>query len=103
MAGRYGPYVTDGEINASLPRNADPDILDLAGAVQLLAERAARGPATRKSGRRAASAKKGKPKVSAAKPAAKIKKARTGVAAKSTSKPANRPAKKPVLRKRRQA
>ncbi|MCH8841688.1 MAG: type I DNA topoisomerase [SAR324 cluster bacterium] len=103
MAGRYGPYVTDGEINASLPRNADPDALDLAGAVQLLAERAARGPATRKSGRRAASVKSSKPKVSAAKPASRIKKARTGAAAKSASKSANRPAKKPVLRKRRQA
>jgi DNA topoisomerase-1 len=36
MAGRYGPYVTDGKTNASLPKAADPDTLDLAGAIELI-------------------------------------------------------------------
>ncbi|MEX0843046.1 MAG: DNA topoisomerase, partial [Gemmatimonadota bacterium] len=34
--GRYGPYVTDGELNASLPKGADPDAFDLEAAIQLL-------------------------------------------------------------------
>jgi len=41
-SGRYGPYVTDGELNASLARGADPQALSLQEAVALLAERAAR-------------------------------------------------------------
>lgn len=41
-SGRYGPYVSDGEVNASLPRGVDPASLDLDTAVELLAERRAR-------------------------------------------------------------
>jgi len=52
LEGRYGPYVTDGTVNASLPKDAKPDELTLEGALELLAARAARGPArgTRRSG-----------------------------------------------------
>jgi DNA topoisomerase-1 len=52
--GRFGPYVTDGETNASLKRGDDVDALTLERALELLAERRARGPATprRRSGRR---------------------------------------------------
>jgi DNA topoisomerase-1 len=39
--GRFGPYVTDGEINASLRRGDDPDQVDLERALELLAERRA--------------------------------------------------------------
>jgi DNA topoisomerase-1 len=45
LEGRYGPYVTDGTVNASLPKDAKPDELTLEGAVKMLADRAARGPA----------------------------------------------------------
>jgi DNA topoisomerase-1 len=45
--GRYGLYVTDGTTNASLPKGLSPDELNLERAVELLAERAARGPAKR--------------------------------------------------------
>ncbi|MCB0351875.1 MAG: type I DNA topoisomerase [Bdellovibrionales bacterium] len=55
-AGRYGPYVTDGELNASLPKGADPDNLTLEEAVTLLAERAAKVGA--KGGKKKASSKK---------------------------------------------
>jgi DNA topoisomerase-1 len=41
-SGRYGPYVSDGEVNASLPRGMDPTAVDLETAVELLAERRAR-------------------------------------------------------------
>ncbi len=43
--GRFGPYVTDGETNASLRRGDDPESLDLDRALELLAERRAKGPA----------------------------------------------------------
>ncbi len=52
-AGRFGPYVTDGETNASLPRDLIPDALTLDIAAQLLADRRAAGPA--KKGRKKAS------------------------------------------------
>ena len=43
--GRFGPYVTDGETNASLRRGDDVDGLTLERALELLAERRAKGPA----------------------------------------------------------
>ncbi len=51
LEGRYGPYVADGESNASLPKGTAPDALTFDQAVQLLAERAAKGPSTRKAKR----------------------------------------------------
>ena len=39
LEGRYGPYVTDGTTNASLPKDANPDEVTLDGAVELLKER----------------------------------------------------------------
>jgi DNA topoisomerase-1 len=49
--GRFGPYVTDGETNASLRKGDDPETVTLDRAVELLAERRAKGPA-KKGGRR---------------------------------------------------
>ncbi|HUJ91705.1 MAG TPA: type I DNA topoisomerase [Gaiellaceae bacterium] len=56
-SGRYGPYVTDGETNASLRQGDDPESLALDRAVELLAERRAKGPAAKRParGRRKAS------------------------------------------------
>jgi DNA topoisomerase I len=47
MDGRYGPYVTDGTLNATIPRGTDPKSVKLDEAVELLREREARGPAKR--------------------------------------------------------
>jgi DNA topoisomerase-1 len=53
--GRFGPYVTDGETNASLRKGDDPESITLDRAVELLAERRAKGPAKRPTRRRKAS------------------------------------------------
>ena len=42
LSGRYGPYVTDGEVNASLPKDTEPESLTVEQAVDLLRARAAR-------------------------------------------------------------
>ena len=69
MEGRFGPYVTDGTTNATLPKSADPATLTLDAALALLAERAAKGSAK---GRTKAAPKKAAPrKAPARKPAAK--------------------------------
>ena len=46
--GRFGPYVTDGETNASLRAGDAVESLTLDRAFELLAERRARGPATKR-------------------------------------------------------
>jgi DNA topoisomerase-1 len=75
MAGRFGPYVKSGKINATLPKGTAPEDLTLEEALPLLAARAAAAPAKGKK----APAKKAAPKKAAAKkptakkPAAKKK------------------------------
>ncbi len=55
--GRFGPYVTDGETNATIPRGEDVEGIDFDRAVQLLADKRAKGPAKPKP-KRAAAAKR---------------------------------------------
>jgi DNA topoisomerase-1 len=49
--GRFGAYVTDGETNATIPRGEDVESLDFDRAVQLLADKRAKGPAKPKAKR----------------------------------------------------
>lgn len=42
-SGRFGPYVTDGKINATIPKDQDPKTVTLEQAVELLKKKAARG------------------------------------------------------------
>jgi DNA topoisomerase-1 len=43
--GRFGPYVTDGEVNASLRRGQTPEELTVEEASEMLAEKRSKGPA----------------------------------------------------------
>lgn len=57
--GRFGPYVTDGEINATIPRSDKVEEMTFERAVELLADKRAKGPAPkRKAPARKSTAKK---------------------------------------------
>jgi DNA topoisomerase-1 len=90
MRGRYGPYVTDGTTNATLPRDVDPLSVTLEQALALIADRVAKG---------------------GGKPAKKIKKKETkpeksatpakGKTSPSRKKKSSAPAKKAASKKRK--
>jgi len=63
MSGRYGPYVTDGDVNATLPKGTEPEDVDLEQALELLAEKAAKGGGRGRRGKKGG-AKKGAKKKS---------------------------------------
>jgi len=56
--GRFGPYVTDGETNVTVPRSEDPEKITAERAYELLAEKRAKGPTTRKRAAKKTAAKK---------------------------------------------
>ncbi len=65
LPGRYGPYVTDGVTNASLPKGTEPANVTLELALQWLADRAAAAPPSKKkAARKAAGAAKAAKKAS---------------------------------------
>ena len=70
MAGRFGPYVKSGKINATLPKSATPEDLTLEDALPLLAARAAAAPKGKKAPAKKAAAKKPAAKKAAPKKAA---------------------------------
>jgi DNA topoisomerase-1 len=67
LDGRFGPYVTDGTTNATVRRGLDPAELTLEDALDLLRERAARGPAKKKAKKKTAKKKTTKKKATAKK------------------------------------
>jgi DNA topoisomerase-1 len=83
LEGRYGPYVTDGNVNATVPRGLDPAALTLDEAVGLLRAKAEAGP--------------GKARKATKKAAKKTAKKATKKAAKKVAKkPAKKAAQKTV-------
>ncbi|MCA1307710.1 type I DNA topoisomerase [Microbacterium esteraromaticum] len=68
--GRFGPYVTDGETNVTIPRGQTPDDITFEIAVQMLADKRAKGPAPKR-GKKAPAKKAPAKKAPAKKPAAK--------------------------------
>jgi DNA topoisomerase-1 len=78
MKGRYGPYVTDGDTNATVPDADNAESITLEQALALIADRAAKGGSKKKKRaaakpKKAAAAKK-EPKAKAEKAAAPAKK-----------------------------
>ena len=67
-SGRFGPYVTDGELNASLRQGMQPETLSVDDAVNLLEARAARiaagGPSRKKTSRKKTAKKAAKKRPS---------------------------------------
>jgi DNA topoisomerase-1 len=71
MQGRYGPYVSDGVTNASLPRAVTIEEMTFEYALNLLKDRAAAGPSKRATRKRAAPKAAKKPAKKATKKTAK--------------------------------
>jgi DNA topoisomerase-1 len=89
LNGRYGMYLTDGQTNATLPKDVPEEGLTFELAVRLLAERAAAGPSKKKAGRgRAGAAPKSAAKKTAKKAAPKKSAAKKGGAKRATKKSA---------------
>jgi DNA topoisomerase I len=82
--GRFGPYVTDGETNASLRKGDDVESITLARAAELLADRRANPSTRKKATKKKAAAKKTTAKATTAKTAA----AKKTTAGKATKKAA---------------
>ncbi|WP_053384730.1 type I DNA topoisomerase [Leucobacter celer] len=68
--GRFGPYVTDGETNATIPRGDSVEDITFERAIELLAIKRAKGPAKKKAPARKTAAKKAPAKKAPAKKAA---------------------------------
>jgi DNA topoisomerase-1 len=80
MSGKYGPYITDGDTNANVPKGTDPKALTLAEAVELLRIRAEQGGGKKK--------KKKAKAPKAEKPAKATKEAKAVKASTKKEKPA---------------
>ncbi|REJ98551.1 MAG: type I DNA topoisomerase [Planctomycetota bacterium] len=100
LDGRYGPYVTDGTTNASLPKGTDPAELSFQEALDLLAARAAKGPAKKKTAKKKTAKKSGGKKKAAAKKKSTTKKSTTKKAAAKKSSTKKAAAKKTSAKKK---
>jgi len=81
--GRFGAYVTDGETNATLRKDDQPETITPERGAELLAEKRARGPVTRKRAAKKTTAKKAATKKTAAKKTAAKKTAAKKTATKT--------------------
>ncbi|GAA2092587.1 type I DNA topoisomerase [Microlunatus panaciterrae] len=94
--GRFGPYVTDGEFNATLRRGDEIEAMTAERAAELLAEKRAKGPAPKKRAAKKTTARKTPAKKAPATSAAKKAPAKKTAAKKAPAKKA--PAKKAVAK-----
>jgi DNA topoisomerase I len=103
MSGRYGPYITDGDTNANVPKGTDPQSVTLEQAVELLRARAEMGGGGKKKKKKAAKAPAKAAKANGeanadAKPAKSAKAAKADTKEKpKPATPKKAPAKKKVL------
>ncbi|NDZ97678.1 type I DNA topoisomerase [Streptomyces sp. SID6673] len=84
--GRFGPYVTDGETNASLRKGDEVDSITPERAMELLADRRARGPVKKRAAKKAPAKKAPAKKAAAKKTAAKKTAAKKTTAKKTAAK-----------------
>lgn len=95
--GRFGPYVTDGETNATIPRGETVEEVDFDRAVQLLADKRAKAPAKKAPAKKAPAKKPAAKKPAAKKPAtAATKSAAAAKTTKTTTARKPAAAKKPA-------
>ncbi len=102
-AGRYGPYVTNGAVNATLPKSMAAEAVTLEQALVLIAEREAAGGGKKAAARKRPAARaKGGTKPAGAKAATKAA-AKPGAkpATKAAAKDGKAPTKKPAARSRK--
>ena len=71
MSGRYGPYVKFGKVNATLPKDTDPQALTVDEAIALITAKSGKAPSPKK---KAPAKKAAAKKAPAKKAAAKVKK-----------------------------
>ncbi|WP_051909277.1 type I DNA topoisomerase [Paenirhodobacter enshiensis] len=94
MPGRYGPYVKWGKINATLPKEMDPEAVTLEEALPLIAAKAGKKSTRKPAAKKAAAPKTATKKPPAKKAATKKPAAKKATAPKTTAKKAaSKPAK----------
>ncbi len=84
--GRFGPYVTDGESNASLRRGQTPETMTIEVASDMLSEKRAAGPAPKKAAKRAPAKASGTKTAAKKAPAKKATTAASAGAKKTAAK-----------------
>ena len=75
--GRFGPYITDGQTNVTVPRSEDPATISAERAFELLADKRAKGPAKKRTAKKTTAKKATTKKATTKKAAAKKTTAKT--------------------------
>ena len=94
-SGRYGPYVQLGQVRATLPKDVEQETITLEKSLELIAAKAAKGPAKTKPAAKAKTTAKATKKPAAKKAGTKkagSKKAATKAKPKATTETGNQPA-----------
>lgn len=86
MEGRYGPYVKWEKVNATLPKDLAPEDVTLERALELIAEKAAKGGKKKAAAKKPAAKKPATKKAAAKKAPAKKAAAKKGPAGKAAAK-----------------
>jgi DNA topoisomerase-1 len=98
LKGKFGPYVSDGETNATLHEGTEPDSVTMEQALALIAERVAKGGGKKKKSARAPSSSKNKAAKAKKVKAEKTDGAEKKTAAKSKTTTTKKKAAKPAAR-----